>query len=75
MPASVKYQKITSVLKARIADGVYADRLPSRRQLMEEFQVSSRTMHKVFTELKNLNCITPTFHGTAICSAASEVAQ
>lgn len=75
MPAAVKYQKITSILKKRIAQGEYTDRLPSRRQLMQEFQVSSRTMHKVFTELKNMNCITPTFHGTAICSAASEVAQ
>ena len=75
MPAAVKYQKITSILKKRIAEGTYADRLPPRRQLMQEFKVSSRTMHKVFIELKNMNCIVPTFHGTAVCSAAAEVAQ
>ena len=75
MPSSVKYQKISLELKKRIADGLYAERMPSRRQLMQEFSVSSRTMHKVFTALKNMNCITPTSHGTLISSNAVELAK
>ena len=75
MPAAVKYQQISSELKKRIAAGFYADRLPSRRLLMQEFKVSSRTMHKVFIELKNMNCITPTSHGTGISDGAVERAK
>lgn len=75
MPAAVKYQKISTELKKRIAEGLYADRLPPRRELMQEFSVSSRTMHKVFSELKSMNCITPTKHGTVVCSGASERAK
>ena len=75
MPAAVKYQKISIELKKRIAEGLYTDRLPPRRELMQEFSVSSRTMHKVFTELKNMNCITPSAHGTSISSGAVELAK
>ena len=75
MPAAVKYQKITAELKKRIADGVYTEHMPPRRLLMQEFSVSSRTMHKVFTELKNMNCITPTAHGTLISSGGVERAK
>lgn len=66
MPALVKYQKIALELKKRIASGQYVDRLPSRRQLMQEFNISSRTLHKVFVDLKLGNIIEPTARGTLI---------
>ena len=75
MPSSVKYQKIAAELKKRIANGTYAERLPARRCLMQEFSVSSRTMHKVFADLKNTNCIIPTSHGTIINNDALQIMQ
>lgn len=70
MPVNVKYQQICAELKKRIADGRYTDRLPTRRQLMQEFAVSSRTLHKVFTELKNCGCIAPDNQGTKLTAVA-----
>ena len=70
MPVNVKYQQICAELKQRIADGCYTDRLPPRRQLMQEFAVSSRTLHKVFTELKNCGCIEPDNQGTRLSAMA-----
>ena len=75
MPATVKYQNISSELKKRISEGFYTDTLPSRRELMQEFSVSSRTMHKVFVELKNMNCIIPSSHGTLINAQVLEQAK
>ncbi len=63
MPALVKYQKIALELRKRIANGQYVDRLPPRRQLMQEFNISSRTLHKVFAELKLCGIIEPTARG------------
>ena len=62
-----KYQAICNILKERIAAGFYTDKLPPRRELMEEFQVSSRTLHKVFVQLKMLGFIEPSPTGTMIC--------
>lgn len=67
-----KYQAICNILKERIAAGFYTDKLPPRRELMEEFQVSSRTLHKVFVQLKMLGIIDPSPQGTVICSAGVE---
>ena len=75
MPSSVKYQKIAAELKKRIANGTYTDFLPARRCLMREFSVSSRTMHKVFADLKNTNCIIPTSRGTIINNDALQIIQ
>ena len=66
MPIAVKFQKIAEELKRRIAANVYAGQLPPRRALMREFQVSSRTLHKVFTELKLSGSVTTSHGGTAI---------
>ena len=66
MPVTVKFQKIAEELKRRIAGNAYAGHLPSRRALMQEFQVSSRTLHKVFTELKLSGAVTTSHSGTAI---------
>ena len=63
MPALVKYQKIALELKKRIAGGQYVDRLPAGRILMQEFGISSRTMHKVFGELKYHGVIEPDARG------------
>ena len=63
MPALVKYQKIALELKKRIAGGQYVDRLPAGRILMQEFGISSRTMHKVFGELKYHGIIEPDARG------------
>lgn len=66
MPVAVKFQKIAEELKRRIAADAYAGQLPSRRALMQEFQVSSRTLHKVFTELKLSGAVATSRRGTAI---------
>ena len=70
MSVNNKYQAICDTVKDRIARKVYTDRLPPRRELMEEFQVSSRTLHKVFQQLKINGIIEPTPTGTMICANA-----
>lgn len=70
MSVNNKYQAICDTIKERIASKVYTDRLPPRRELMEEFQVSSRTLHKVFQQLKISGIIEPTPTGTMICANA-----
>lgn len=61
-----KYLHICAEIRKRIRTGVYTERLPARRELMAEFQISSRTMHKVFDELKLQGIVTTTHGGTII---------
>ncbi|MBE6380710.1 MAG: hypothetical protein E7047_07250 [Lentisphaerae bacterium] len=70
MPLKNKYSAICNELKSRIANGFYSSKLPPRRQLMLEFNVSSRTLHKVFCELKLSGLIAPTPGGTAVTPVA-----
>lgn len=69
MSVNNKYQAICDTVKDRIARKVYTHRLPPRRELMEEFQVSSRTLHKVFMQLKIAGLIEPTPTGTVVCNS------
>ena len=73
MSVNNKYQAICDTIKARIAQGIYNGRLPARRELMAEFEVSSRTLHKVFLQLKLAGLIEPAPTGTAICNPGSEL--
>ena len=64
--AEIKYKLIAEELKRRMRAGELSGRLPSQRALMQEFGVSSRTLHKVFSLLKHQHCIAPSPRGTMI---------
>ena len=66
MPGLKKYLHICLEIKKRIAGKFYTERLPSRRQLMQEFEVSSRTIHKVLEELKLQGIVETTPSGTLL---------
>lgn len=73
MSISNKYQSICDTIRERISNGIYTERLPARRILMKDFQVSSRTLHKVFIQLKILGVIDPSPRGTMICNASDDI--
>ncbi|MBQ8751902.1 MAG: substrate-binding domain-containing protein, partial [Clostridia bacterium] len=47
-----KYAHIAQILRQRVTDGQYTDRLPTERELMEEFGVSRVTVRKSFEVLQ-----------------------
>ena len=52
-----KYRKIASDLEVLLNSGSISCRLPTQRQLMQQYQVSSRTVHKAFQLLKQRKLI------------------
>ncbi len=64
--ADTKYKFIADELETRMTRAQAGDRLPSQRSLMDEFGVSSRTIHKVFQLLKQRGVIAPSPRGTTV---------
>lgn len=52
-----KHQEVFSILKKRILRGVYKEKLPSIRNLIEEFSYNKSTILKALEELKEENLI------------------
>lgn len=51
MPVN-SYYDIVNVIEKRIKDGTYPDKIPSQRQISEEFRCSPRTVVKAVEALK-----------------------
>ena len=58
-----KYRRIASELEGALCDGQNGGRLPSQREVMAKYNVSSRTVHKAFQLLKQRNAIQTTHCG------------
>ncbi|MBE6368492.1 MAG: GntR family transcriptional regulator [Lentisphaerae bacterium] len=52
-----RYPEITAIIKQRIDNGVYPDKLPSLQQLALEFQVNINTIQRVMSELKKISYV------------------
>ena len=58
-----KYRRIASELEGALCDGQNGGRLPSQREVMAKYNVSSRTVHKAFQLLKQRSAIQTTHRG------------
>lgn len=47
------YEQVAAIIRARIADGTYAKRIPSARTLVDEFDLSLPTIQKAMRLLRD----------------------
>lgn len=78
MPRPVRRQEIEDELKRRIRTGVYpaAGRIPSRRELLQEFDVSPVTMQRALDQLTEQGFVVPQgSRGTFVADQLPNVAR
>ena len=63
---AIRYKEIVAILRQRIVDGTYVQRLPSLRSLCSEFMVCKSTMSKVLNKLAYAGLVRITHRGTII---------
>ena len=68
-----KYRKIAADLEALLSRNNGPKRLPAQRQVMAEYQVSSRTVHKAFQLLKQRKVISTSPRGSVASSQQGAV--